>query len=156
MEEPTAPHTRTAVTMANQQSGHPTAQSDSIPRAPLPPSALLPHGLFTARRMLPFGMDNSSTSLTRTICPGASTCVERPLALQRSMEMRQRTQQVAECLGFPQIHRPRCLGPRHYTLTMLRQQLVEEWRGCLYTAEPDPDSESDSYDPTSASTLMEP
>jgi hypothetical protein len=26
---------------------------------------------------------------------------------------------------------------------------VEEWRGCFYTTEPDPDSESDSYDPTS-------
>jgi len=26
--------------------------------------------------------------------------------------------------------------------------LAEEWRRCLYTAEPDPDSESDSYDPT--------
>ena len=31
---------------------------------------------------------------------------------------------------------------------MLRQRLAEEWRGCFYTAEPDPDSESDSYDPT--------
>jgi len=26
--------------------------------------------------------------------------------------------------------------------------LAEEWRRCFYTAEPDPDSESDSYDPT--------
>jgi hypothetical protein len=26
--------------------------------------------------------------------------------------------------------------------------LVEEWCGCFHTAEPDPDSESDSYDPT--------
>ena len=26
--------------------------------------------------------------------------------------------------------------------------MAEEWRGCFYTAEPDPDSESDSYDPT--------
>ena len=25
---------------------------------------------------------------------------------------------------------------------------MEEGRGCFYTAEPDPDSESDSYDPT--------
>jgi len=30
---------------------------------------------------------------------------------------------------------------------MLMQQLVEEWCGCFYTAEPDPDSEFDSYDP---------
>jgi len=26
--------------------------------------------------------------------------------------------------------------------------LAEEGRGCFYTTEPDPDSESDSYDPT--------
>ena len=31
---------------------------------------------------------------------------------------------------------------------MLRQQLAEEWRGCFYTVELDPNSESDSYDPT--------
>ena len=30
----------------------------------------------------------------------------------------------------------------------LRQQLAEEWRGCFYTAEPDPDSKSNSYDTT--------
>jgi hypothetical protein len=38
---------------------------------------------------------------------------------------------------------------RTNTITSLRQQLVEEGRGCFYAAEPDPDSESDSYDPTS-------
>ena len=32
---------------------------------------------------------------------------------------------------------------------MLRQQLAEEWHGCFYTTEPDPDSEFNSYDPTS-------
>ena len=26
--------------------------------------------------------------------------------------------------------------------------MVEEWHGCFYTTEPDPDSESNSYDPT--------
>jgi hypothetical protein len=31
---------------------------------------------------------------------------------------------------------------------MPRQQLAEEWRVCFYTTEPDPDSESDSYEPT--------
>ena len=31
---------------------------------------------------------------------------------------------------------------------MLRQQLAAEVRECFDTAEPDPDSESDSYDPT--------
>jgi len=41
------------------------------------------------------------------------------------------------------------LEPGRYTLTTLIQQLAEEWRGCFYTAaEPDPDSKSDSYDPT--------
>jgi hypothetical protein len=40
------------------------------------------------------------------------------------------------------------VGPGHYTLPMLRQQLAEEWRECLYTVERDPDSESDNYDPT--------
>jgi len=33
-------------------------------------------------------------------------------------------------------------------ITSLRQQLLEEGRGCFYTTEPDSDSESDSYDPT--------
>jgi hypothetical protein len=55
---------------------------------------------------------------------------------------------MAEFPGFPQIRRPRHLGPRRYTLRTLRQQLVEEWHGCFYTTEQDPDSESDSYDPT--------
>jgi len=30
---------------------------------------------------------------------------------------------------------------------MLRQLLAEEGHGCFYTVDPDPDSESDSYDP---------
>ena len=55
---------------------------------------------------------------------------------------------MAECPGFPQICRPRRLGPGRYTLTTLRQQLAEEWRGCFYTTEPDPDSKSDNYNPT--------
>jgi hypothetical protein len=33
-------------------------------------------------------------------------------------------------------------------ITSFRQQLLEERRGCFYAAEPDPDSESDSYDST--------
>ena len=35
-----------------------------------------------------------------------------------------------------------------YTITSLRQRLLEERRGCFYTAEPDSGSESDSHDPT--------
>ena len=148
VEEPTASCTKTADMTASQQSGHATAPRDSLPRAPLPPSALLPHGLFATRWMLPFGFDNAATSLARTICLGATTCVERPLALPRNTETWQQTQREAKCLGFPQICRPQRLGPGPYTLTTLRQRLVEEWRRCFYTAEPDPNSESDSYDPT--------
>ena len=33
-------------------------------------------------------------------------------------------------------------------ITSLRQRLLEEGRGCFYTAKPDSGSESDSYDPT--------
>ena len=148
VEELTPPCTETIVTTARRQSGHATASGGSVPCAPSPPSALLPHGLFTTRQTLPFDLDNTATSLAMTICPGAGTCVERPLVLPHDIEMQRQTQQMAEQSGFPQIRRPQRLGPGRYTLTMLRQQLAEEGRGCLYTAEPDLDSESDSYDPT--------
>jgi len=131
-----------------RQSGHVMASGGSVPHAPSPPSALLPHGLFTTRQMLPFGLDNATTSLVRTISLGAGMCVERPLVLPRNMETRHQAQQVAEWSGFPQIRRPRRLQPGRYTLTTLRQQLAEEWRGCFYTTELDPRSEFDSYDPT--------
>jgi len=58
-----------------------------MPRAPSPPSAQLPHGLFAARRMYLFGLDNAATSLARTICPSARTCVERPLVLLHDTDM---------------------------------------------------------------------
>ena len=57
-------------------------------------------------------------------------------------------QRAAELPDFSLVRGLRCLGPRRYTITSLRQQLLEERRGCFYAAEPDPDSESDSYDPT--------
>jgi len=38
--------------------------------------------------------------------------------------------------------------PGRYTITSLRQRLLEEGRGCFYAAEPDSDFETDSYDPT--------
>ena len=148
MQEPTAPRAEATVTTARRQVSHVMASGSSVPRAPSPPSALLPHDLFTARWTYPFGLDNTAMSLARTICPGAGTCVERPLVLLHDTEMRQQAQQVVERLGFPQIRRPRHLGPRRYTLTTLRQQLAEEGHRCFYTAEPDPDSKSDSYDPT--------
>ena len=40
------------------------------------------------------------------------------------------------------------LDTGQYTITSPRQRLVKEGRRCFYAAEPDPDSESDSYDPT--------
>ena len=88
VEESTALRTKIADTTAGQQSGCTMAPRGSLPRAPLPPSALLPHGLFATRRMLPFGLDNATTSLARTIFPGTSTCVDRPLALPCDMETR--------------------------------------------------------------------
>jgi hypothetical protein len=87
-----ASRVETAVTTASQRSGHLTAPRDNVPRAPSPPAALLPHGLFATRRMLPFGLDNATTSLARTICLCASTCVERPLALPRNMGTREEAQ----------------------------------------------------------------
>ena len=47
---------------------------------------LLPHGLFTPRRALPFGLDNAAASLTRTIRPNAQTYMERPMVLPRDSE----------------------------------------------------------------------
>ena len=49
---------------------------------------------------------------------------------------------------FSQVRGLRHLGPGRYTITSLRQQLLEEGRGCFYAAEPDSDFETDSYDPT--------
>ena len=109
MEGPTTPHAKTTVMMARRPSHRMTALGRSIPCAPSPPSTLLPHGLFAARWMLPFDLDNIATSLSRTICPGVGTCVEWPLVLPHDTETQQRTQQVAEESGFPQIRKARCL-----------------------------------------------
>ena len=57
-------------------------------------------------------------------------------------------QQAAELPDFSQVRGLRHLGPGRYTITSLRQWLLEEGRGCFYAAKPDSDSESDSYDPT--------
>ena len=53
-----------------------------------------------------------------------------------------------ELPNFTQVRGLRRLGPGRYTITSLRQRLLEEGRGCFYAAKPDSDSESDSYDPT--------
>ena len=55
---------------------------------------------------------------------------------------------TSELPDFSQVRGLRHLGPGRYTITSLRQRLLEEGRGCFYAAEPDSDSETDSYDPT--------
>jgi len=71
-----APHAKATGTTTQRQDSHVTASGGSVPRAPSPPLALLPHGLFAARQTCPFGLDNAVTSLTRTLCPDARTYVE--------------------------------------------------------------------------------
>jgi len=53
-------------------------------------------------------------------------------------------QQASELPDFSQVRGLRRLGPGRYTITSLRQRLLEEGRGCFYAAKPDSDSESDS------------
>ena len=118
---------------------------DDAPCALSPATTLLPHGLFAPRRVLPFGLDNAAASLARTICPNAQTYVERPMVLPRDAGA---WQQTSELPDFSQVRGLRRLGPGRYTITSLRQRLLEEGRGCFYATEPDSGSESDSYDPT--------
>jgi len=101
--------------------------------------------LFATRRALPFGLDNAVASLARTICPNAQTYVERPMVLPRDNGAHP---QMSELPDFSQVRGLRRLGPGRYTITSLRQRPLEEGRGCFYAAEPDSDSETDSYDPT--------
>jgi len=79
---------------------HVTASGGGVPRAPSPPSVLLLHGLFAARRTYPFGLDNTAESLARTICSGAKMYVERPLVLPRDTEAQHPARQAAEELDF--------------------------------------------------------
>ena len=120
--EPKAPRTTGAT--AQCRDDH-TMTGGDTPRALSPTARLLPHGLFASRGALPFGLDNAAASLARAICPNAQTYVERQM-----------------------VRDLRRLGPGRYTITSLRQRLLEEGRGCFYAAEPDSDSETDSYDPT--------
>jgi len=122
-----------------------TTTGGDAPRALSPTAVLLPHGLFATRRALPFGLDNAAASLARTICPNAQTYVERPMVLPRNNGARPQTSELPD---FSQVRGLRRLGSGRYTITSLRQRLLEEGRGCFYVAEPDSGSESDSYDPT--------
>ena len=67
------------------------------------------------------------------------------MVLPRAPEAQRQTSELPD---FSQVRGLRRLGPGRYTITSLRQRLLEEGRGCFYAAEPDSGSESDSYDPT--------
>jgi len=54
---------------------------------------------------------------------------------------------TSEPPNFSRVRGLRRLGPGRYTITSLRQRLLEEGRGCYYAAKPDSDSETNSYDP---------
>jgi len=131
-------------TTAQCREDHTTTGGDA-PRALSPTARLLPHVLFASRGALPFGLDNAAVSLARAICPNAQTYVERPMVLPRDPGAQQPTSELPD---FSQVRGLRRLGPGHYTITSLRQQLLEEGHGCFYAAEPDSGSESDSHDPT--------
>ena len=120
--EPTAPRAET-VGMTAQRHKDRTTMGDGAPCALSPAATLLPHGLFAPRRALPFGLDNAAASLARAICPNAQTYVERPMVLPRDTGAQQRT---SELLDFSQVRGLRRLGPGRYTITSLRQRLLEE------------------------------
>ena len=100
---------------------------------------------FASRGAFPFGLDNAAASLARAICPNGQTYVERPMVLPRDPEARPRASEEPD---FSQVRGLRRLGPGRYTITSLRQRLLEEGRRCFYAAELDSDSETDNYDPT--------
>jgi len=131
--------------MAAQRHEDRTTTGGDAPRALSPTARLLPHGLYALRGALPFGLDNAAASLARAICPNAQTYVERPMVLPRDPRAQQPTFELPD---FSQVRSLRLLGPGRYTITSLKQRLLEEGRGCFYAAEPDSDSETDSYDPT--------
>jgi hypothetical protein len=143
-QEPIAPRAETTGMTAQRHEDRTTKGGDA-PRVLSPTATLLPHGLFATRRALPFGLDNAAASLARTICPNAQTYVERPMVLPRNNGARPQTSELPD---FSQVRGLRRLGPGRYTITSLRQRLLEEGRGCFYAAKPDSDSESDSCDPT--------
>jgi len=91
--EPAIPCAGAADTTAQ----HRATTGGDAPRAPSPTAAkLLPHGLFTPRRALPFGLDNAAASLARTICPNAQTYVERPMVPPRDSETLRPTSELPD------------------------------------------------------------
>ena len=124
--EPIAP--RTTGMTAQRREDH-TMTGGDAPRALSPTARLLPHGLFASRGALPFGLDNATASLARAICPSTQTYVEIPMVLPRDPEAQQPTSELPD---FSQVRGLRRLGPGRYTITSLRQRLLEEGRGCFY------------------------
>jgi len=145
VQESTAPRAEAVDTTARCHEGQATTLGNDAPRVLSSPTTLLPHGLFAPRRAYPFSLDKAAASLTRAICPNAQTYVERSVVLPCDARAQQ---QVAELPDFSQVRGLRRLGPGRYTITSLRQRLAEERCGCFYVVDPDPVSESDSYDPT--------
>ena len=144
-QEPIVPRDRTAGMTAQRHEDRMTTVGDGAPRALSPTATLLPHGLFAPQRALSIGLDNAAASLARAICPNAQTYVERPMVLPRDTRVQQRTSELPDFSQVRGLHR---LGPGRYTITSLMQRPLEEGRGCFYAAEPDSDSETNSYDPT--------
>jgi len=72
------------------------AQCHMTTRGDAPTARLLPHGLFTPRRALPFGLDNVAASLARAICPNAQTYVERPMVLPCNSKAQQPTSELPD------------------------------------------------------------
>jgi len=143
-QEPTTSRAETVGITAQRHEDRTTIGGDG-PHALSSTATLLPHGIFAPRRVLPFGLDNATASLARTICPNAQTYVEQSMVLPRDNGARPQTSELPD---FSQVQDLRRLGAGRYTITSLRQQLLEEGRGCFYAAEPGSDSETDSYDPT--------
>jgi len=107
------------------------ASSELNSRMTSPPSTLLPHGLFASRCLLPFDLNNTMATSSMMIRPNASAHMEQPLALLCGATMQRETSLSAKNLSFLQIRKPRARRRGQYTLTTLRQQLAEEWRGCF-------------------------
>jgi len=67
------------------------------------------------------------------------------MVLPRDSEARPPTSELPD---LSRVRGLRRLGPGRYTITSLRQRLLEEGRGFYYATERDSDSVTDSYDPT--------
>jgi len=122
-QEPIAPRAESTDMTAQHHEDHMTTAGDGAPRTLSPAATLLPHGLFAPRRTLPFGLDNAVASLARAICSNAQTYVESPMVLPRDTGAQQRASELPDFSQVRGLHR---LGPGRYTITSVRQRLLEE------------------------------